>query len=204
MKLRTMFVLCFLLANCSPGYTFTAVNHPRAEVATVVVPVYVDGSFSGADKANIVSAITILNDSLNGYQHLDVVSTSFDMKTDDIVAGLDGIIIMQVWSGGDHPCSFIPVSDIPGATVLAWSDKLAGHMIWVLRDRIRDDQIKSIVLHELIHCDLGVGHIYEHVSIMNPKVNDGIECVDEDAMQSAAAKNGWDINHLNYCIIQSN
>ena len=160
-----------------------------------VFPIWVDKNFGEADKLVIADAVAAWNYGLNGTMRLDVVDWQFDMEVDKIVS--------QVNSGGwlflkiDHLNPLIPDND-PGFHTLGFTETVGGHHMYLVRDRLSNDMVFGVTLHEIGHL-LGSPHVGKR--LMYPHFTRARnQCIDFDSMWAVASYWGLPTDRLNYCV----
>ena len=185
MKRLLWLVLAILLCSCvSVRYIY----HFPANVATEVVAVHVDKTFSEQDKIWIDQAVSEWNKSLNGYMRLEVVSREFDMMPNEMKES--GVFILKIRSGNDMLQERTP--RVVGFT------NIGGKWIWIVRDRIYGADIVGVVMHEIGHAVLKVNHLGES-SLMYKYDAGHSSCVDEETVREVARINHWDPSHMIWC-----
>jgi len=172
-------------------------NAPNAYQPLKVIPVYIDKSFGVQDQLAIDDAIMQWNFALNGYVVLKVVSTSFDMEPEVIRQCLNGDcwMLMRI----DSTSTFIPDDPKkPESQTLAWANEVGGNRIYFVRDRIINEQMTGVALHEMGHL-LGAQH--DDVYLMTPQFHwQDARCVDYNAVMLVAKYWGIPLNAVKYCI----
>lgn len=178
-------------------YTHSNIDHARTPVR--VIPIWVDGTFGEADKLAIDDSVNQWNYALNGYVRLEVRSTTFNMSTGDILDALkyDGWLILKVNS--THPKVLLLDGPQPAIhRTLAWADSIGGYRIFVIRDRIPNEWMAGVMLHEMGHL-LGAPH--DSVYLMQPTFNWAeYRCVDYQALKLVAEYQHLNVEDLNYCV----
>lgn len=172
-------------------YTQRAVD-VRPPIRTV--PIWVDKNFGEADQLTIADAIAAWNYTLNGYIKLEIVDTNFDMEIDKIVSQVNqnGWLFMRI--NGLNP--LIPSND-KGYWTIAFVERIGGHHLYLVRDRLNNADVFGVTLHEIGHL-LGAGHVGDH--LMYPHYTAaGYQCVDLVSMQAVAAYQHLDWTQLNFC-----
>ena len=190
MFLALVFVGCYTM----PQFTYT--HAPIYQGQSKVIEVFVDKQFSDDDKVSISNALNDWNYALNGYERFQIVLLDFDMVVSDIRRAERGVLILRI----DSRSRFIPKSDVDGTVVDAFTDKIGGHLIYVVRDRISGQTVlENVLRHEIGHT-LRTRHIMDSKSLMNPVLSPVYSrCIDYATMKSVAKEQGLNISHLRYC-----
>lgn len=164
-----------------------------------VIQVYIDQDFSTDDRLAIDNALNDWNYALNNYIHFQVVSIDFDMNPTDIKNITDdgGLGFLKI----DSHSPFIPPSTT--GRVLAFTDRIGGHFVFVIRDRLKSELLlEDSVRHEIGHA-LGSVHSVGDRSLMSPRISkDYDQCIDQETMIKVAYANGLDSSKLNYCVYE--
>ena len=158
------------------------------------IPIWIDNDFSINDKEVIEGAISFWNKALNGHIKLIVVDDKFNMSINRIKLQekQSGWLIMKISSD-----SFLtPYSEI-NYRALGFTDMIGGSHLYLVRDKMKDEYLFGVVLHEIGHL-LGSVHVGEglmsaHFDFIR------FRCIDYDTIKAVAAYNDLDINNLNYC-----
>lgn len=160
-----------------------------------VIPIWIDKNFGEADKLAIDDAITAWNYSLNGYIRLKVVDTAFDMEVPKIVEQVksDGWLFMKIKS--DNP--MVPKND-KGYWTIGFCERIGGNHLYLVRDRLGNDDIFGVTLHEIGHL-MGSGHVGE--KLMFPHYTRArFQCIDYETMKTVASYRHLPADRLNYCV----
>jgi hypothetical protein len=197
--IRILLIACFVI---SCGHSIIPFHYIKnAEYVTVpvrVVGIWIDKEFGVRDQLSIDDAIKQWNYALNGYVRLDVKSTTFDMEPNELaqIRSCDCWIIMKVKS--DNP--MIPDEPIRGKPqyhTLAWVNEIGGKLMWVVRDRLQNEWMTGVILHEMGHM-LGARH--DKVYLMQPSYSwEDYRCVDKWTLGQVAAYQQIPVRMLNYC-----
>src|ERR1700676_658396 len=140
-------VFAVIFIGCSP---IVYCAHPAPVVQTKIIAIQVDKTFTADNKKWIADAVREWNLTLNGYMRFDIVSYNFDMQPEELKK--DELFIMKVKSDSD----LIPIAH--SNTGMAWINTLGGKWMWVIEDRIYQERMIGVVMHELGH-HLGVEHL---------------------------------------------
>lgn len=170
-------------------------SYAHAPIRTI--PVWIDSSFGDADQISLDAAISSWNYALNGYIKFAVITNYYHIPANphEGSANSDGLLIMKI-NAANPP---VPIPEHP-ARVWAFCDDIGGHRIFVIRNRMENDQVGGVILHELGHI-LGARHVYgdDHLMFRYYSEN-GNACIDYNAIQQVANYNHIPIDNLNYCI----
>ena len=197
--IKFLMIVC-LLVGCGhvamPFHYIQAGGY--AAIPLRVVHIWIDKEFGAADQVALDDAIRQWNYALNGYVKLVVVSTTFDMEPEVIQrANLEGgWIIMKVHSGN----SIIPDQSDKGQVkyyTLAWVNEIGGHHMWMVRDRLRNEWMTGVALHEMGHM---LGALHDDVYLMQPHFNwEDYRCVDQWTLKQVSTYQHIPMGSLNYC-----
>lgn len=162
-----------------------------------VIPIWVDGTFGDMDKLAIDDSVNQWNYALNGYVRLEVKTYTFNMGQGDILDALrdGGWLILKITSA--HP-KVLELDGPASRRTLAWADSIGGYRIFVIRDRVPNDWMAGVMLHEMGHL---LGAIHDNVYLMQPMFNWAeYRCVDYQALKLVAEYQHLDVENLNYCV----
>jgi predicted Zn-dependent protease len=156
--------------------------------------VMIDRDFNKEEQSEILKVIQEWNWALNGTMKLEVVSTSFDMRPDEIERCLreNGIMILRVMSYGDV-MRYVTDGDVAGKV-----EKIGGNIAYLLEDKLTLDKVNVIAKHEIGHL-LGSEHTLH--GLMQERYQPGL-CVDKNAVEQVAQFNGLELSKMNYCQTQ--
>ncbi len=161
------------------------------------VPVYADVRFSGEDKLVIEQTVEEWNYVLNGYEKLEVVDWKFDMEIGKLVeAGRNGgLLILKIDSSSD----LVPDDEI-GYKTVAWTNKIGGRKIFMIRDRIYGEgRFHDALLHEEGHA-MGADHIDGKSSLMATVYSrSNAACVDQWTARAVAEYQMIPFSGMNWC-----
>lgn len=202
--MRKIFAMLMLLASIScAGHTPMPFHYIQtfgySAIPLKVIPVWVDEQFGAADKVAIDNAISQWNYALNGYVRIQVISMHFDMEVDvlrRVMAG-DGWVILKIRSDNimvdDGPLR----DGKPAYHTLAWVNDIGGNRMYVVRDRLYNDWMTGVALHEMGHL-LGASH--DDAYLMGPRFNwEDYRCIDYAALYRVAEYQHLPMGRLNYC-----
>ena len=154
-------------------------------------PVYVDETFSAADKISIKKALDEWNYALNGYREYYIQSNDFGMEP-NVLSNDDALIILNVPKGS-------PIDDAAPEDVLAFVPKLGEHTIFILNNRIKKRNLQIIVMHEIGHT-MKIPHTKMMGSLMTPNYSMQAGCIDRATLEKlteVSSKYNW--KKMNYC-----
>jgi hypothetical protein len=109
-----------------------------------------------------------------------------------------GIAIIKI-SEVDH--DIVPTLDsdpFQAKKVLAWVNKIGGDRIHVLRDRMKQEDLYYIILHELGHI-FGVMHTNKDELMQPTYMKSNSSCIDKNTAQKAALYLSIDPQSVNWC-----
>jgi hypothetical protein len=162
------------------------------------IPIWVDINFGESDRMAIDDAVRSWNYALNGYIVLNIVDLNFDMEPDKVVkqVAAGGWLFMKI-------NRFNPiVVDIDktkegGRRTLAFTERVGGYHLYLIRDRLSNDAIYGVTMHEMGHL-LGTDHVGDR--LMNPTYTKArFQCIDHDSLWMVASYQKIPMEHLNYC-----
>lgn len=186
-----MMIGCSSHHHALSGYTYTV--HPGVESGEEM-RVYVDVDFGDFDRMEIKKGIDAWNYGMNGVVKMRVVMWNFDMEEDVLRAALRGEVVVMMKIRGD---SQLIREGKDGKVVLAFCDKVGGHFIYVVRNRIENEDMRGIVMHEF-------GHIMGSFHTAHGLMQAGYEreeylCIDRFTMTEVAKFRGIELSRLNWC-----
>jgi hypothetical protein len=193
--LAAMFVIC-----CCSSQSYIFVKNESNITQPRVAPVFIDAAFSEADKLNIIRAVNQWNFALNGHLRFETHCNEGPWKIEDIDRAFfeHGLIIIRLSS---RTCNFIPdleVDPTGRAKVLAWVNKIGGYRIYVVRDRLRDDDVFYIMQHEIGHA-LGARHRPGKNLMYFEYYKDYYACIDRQTSDQVAEFLSIPQKEMNYC-----
>jgi hypothetical protein len=159
------------------------------------IPIWIDKNFGEADKVEIDKAIDAWNFAMNGYVILKVVDTHFDMEVSKIVEQVNkgGWLFMKV----DSTNKMIPPQDEKGYWTIGFTEQLGGHHMYLVRDRIGNDDVFGITMHEIGHL-MGSPHVGQR--LMYPHYTRArFQCIDYATQVKVAKFFDIPLEGLNYC-----
>jgi hypothetical protein len=156
------------------------------------IQIYEDKNFGNADLVSLDSAVGQWNYALNGYIRLVVVSTTFDMQPeilDSVVNHNSGWLILKTDSYSEVAKNKLTVGT---------SNSVGGNVIHIIRDRITNEDLEIIMLHEIGHL-LGSGHNTSYLMAKHFD-RDHMQCIDYFTLSNVASFQHIQLNRLNYCV----
>jgi hypothetical protein len=188
-------------------YTYTTNMAPLTTVTKRFVPIYVDKTFSTDDKLAIDNAVNQWNYVLNKQIILKVVSYDFDMEPELIKkAQLEhGWLFLKVNNDNLTIPDDLPLQQclhtVGCKPTLAWSDRVGGSVVKVVKDRVSTEHMETVMLHEIGHL-LYLAHDKDDInSLMYPNYNKlRYLCVDHNSVVKVATYYNLDITTMNYCL----
>jgi hypothetical protein len=183
MKLLYLLLALWIL-GCSHirEYGYTRVSGIPIREERVI---YVDKGFGRGDRIEINRAIEQWNYVLNGFLYLRVESWEYEMEP------VEGYLFLKI----DHTVSFIPVAST-GET-LAFVDTIGGRLLYLVRDRLGNEDVYPIMLHEIGHL-LGAKHGQKLMLPIYDRAE--YQCIDGETVSAVAQHNGYDFSKMNHCL----
>ena len=197
-KLLALLVVVIGLLGCADRNTLHYyVNTPSNNVSARKIDIYVDSEFGAADKVAIDDGIKQWNYALNGQIEMRVRSWDFKMEP-SILKDPNAWFILKIKSDS----KLLSGNVVPNQKiVLAFADKIGGHYIYMVRDRIWNEDVKGITMHELGHL-LGSEHVGTHL-MHDTYVRNKYVCVDYASAESVSKAQKLEMDSLNYCVFES-
>jgi predicted Zn-dependent protease len=204
--MRLLFLISLLfsslfISNCSHfshyngSYHYTQHGFP-SPIAPRIIPVYLDSQFGEADKIEIAKALDQWNFALNGSLVLRLEDSQFSVanpEQNSRILGEGGIIFFRITSTN----AIISQLHHSGQTLAFVYPQIGSHSIYLIRDRMFNDGVKPISMHELGHA-LGAKHV--DGSLMNPQYYPYLyQCVDEITLEQVAQYQHLTKSQLNWC-----
>lgn len=196
-----------ILTDCGAPqrrFIYTTNTSPPTTITKRVIPIYVDRTFSTQDKLAIDNSINQWNYVLNKQIVLVVITYDFDMEPELIQQAQrdNGFLFLKVDSDNLTIPDDMPVEQCrhtPGcALTAAWTDRLGGSVLKIVRDRIAAKDVEYIVLHEIGHL-FYLQHVPDSRLLMYETNQHQPVCIDQDAAYKVAVTYGLDTIHMNYC-----
>lgn len=206
-KLFSFLIVCWLCILSSIGCVTHLSSFEYYGAKTMVqapikvIPIYIDKDFGAADKVAIDDAITQWNYALNGNIVLVVASTEFDMDIPTLKKCVAGGCWMFMPVNSANP--MVEPANPGQPMTLAWTNDIGvlGNRIYFIRDRIQNEWMTGITLHEMGHL-LGAEH--DSAYLMRPSFSwASSRCVDYDAALEVAKYWNLDIKTMKYCVYES-
>lgn len=200
--------LCFLSILCSCSilphssqFQYVKSTHAAVDPPGIIQKIWIDNSFGDADAVEIQAGLDRWTFALNGYmtfetQEFDVVNSSLEPYQECFEGKAWCFIKINHTSnmliGRDHPEA--------GTHVLAFCDRIGGHLLYYVRDRVDNNQMKGLTMHEIGHL-LGAHHIDEDSDLMAPMFTiQNTQCIDQHTLEQVAVWNHFPIDNMNYCV----
>lgn len=194
--------LLFALSGCAvlfPNahlgeYQYTRLA-PVSGQSKLVIPVYIDGDFGEADQLSIDDAIQQWNYALNGYAELRVIDRQFDVNPmASTVRDRNSMLVHKINS---H--NLMVRDESVWYWTLGFVERIGARDIYLVRDRLENEDVPYVLLHELGHA-LGARHRSE--GLMSPHYSKvRYRCIDKETMRQVARYNHWPADRLNYCVV---
>ena len=185
-----MVLSCVSLSSDSTPFSYTHV--PMSSELVQTINIWVDKNFGEADKDSISRGIDQWNYALNGYIRLNIVSLDFDMEPEVLkkVMQYHGWLFLKISSDSD----FISVEQ---RRTLAFVNSIGGNIIYYIRDRIVNEGMYGITMHETGHL-LGAYHSPGYLMDPYYSINQ-YRCVDKGTMVQITSRWHLDMKRINYC-----
>jgi|ERR1035437_273801 hypothetical protein len=158
------------------------------------IPIWIDIKFGEGDRIEIVKAIEDWNYAMNGKIELRIVDFEFNEEGEKVVSQIrkNGWIIRKI----DSSSRFIPGVE-KGFHTLGFVERVGGNHLYLIRDRLKNEEVFGVVLHEIGHL-MGSGHVGDRLMAPHYSIA-GNQCIDLITIMMVAKYNGTSINGLNYC-----
>ncbi len=126
------------------------------------------------------------NWSMNGNGEIRVVDWEFKMEVYKLKGGgwkiLDGSLMERPMDGN-------------GVMILAWVNEIGGDTIYIMKDRVKGDMMKGVIMHEIGHL---MGLTHKEGGLMNRLYESGMYgCVDRASAEEVEEARMWE--GMNYC-----
>lgn len=185
----SMISCCGLIKDNHLGQYKYTLKKSYTEKPIREIPIWIDRDFGNSDLIAIDDAINKWNYVLNGHIHLYIIDINFytDPAKISEQQKLNGWIILK--TNHNH-------NDVKKA--IGFVDKINGNYIYLVRERLTNEDIFGVMLHEIAHL-LGAKHNSQ--GLMYKEYNrTKYQCVDFDTMEEVADAQNLSIKDLNYCI----
>lgn len=159
------------------------------------IPIWIDKNFGEADKVEIDKAVDAWNFAMNGYVVLKVVDTHFDMEVPKIVDQVNrgGWLFMRITSDS----KMVPAQNEKGYWTIGFVERIGGHHLYLVRDRLGNDDVFGVTLHEIGHL---MGSPHTGRRLMYPHYTRArFRCIDYASMKKVSEFFDIDLAGLNYC-----
>lgn len=194
-----MLIGCGSLPNYQGLYVYQN-NERHSNFPIKHLNLVVDQDFSAGDKKSIGEAVGQWNYALNGKIKLEVQRLDFDFEVNQLLAAArdKSIIVIKVSKEDDVVKGCDKFTTVPGKTFcLGFVEEIGGKYLYVVRDRIQDEDVLKVVLHELGHI-LGSDHTGS--GLMNKSYSRiEYQCIDLETIKNVAKYNQLNVEDLNYC-----
>lgn len=187
-----------LSVGCSPSYySYVKGKAPEHINAAKIIPIWIDDSFTPAQRVDILKSVDewnlVFNNQIrlmaSGYFH---GADGAEDKYQEISKTHLGWIVVK--ANEKDPL----VKDIIGPADLAFAVGLGGQILVVISDRIGTRNLKTILMHEMGHL-LGANHV-NTPSLMMPKYGEQTyNCIDKITSAQVASFQNLNFETFNYC-----
>lgn len=197
-RIFSLFLLT-LLSQCSHLTHYQGEYHyiqqPSALTPQRSIPIFVDSRFGEADKIEITKAVEQWNYALNGYLYLDIIDYNTEVMPETQIRIRDGhgILFLRITSFD----IIIRETKHPPLTLAFVYPNIGGNFIYLIRDRIWNESVKPISMHEIGHA---LGAIHTDGGLMNPTFYPYMyQCIDQEALNEVAEYQHLPAKKLNWC-----
>jgi hypothetical protein len=196
--MKALLVCCiFLLFSCTQGHeVLYPVTSPR------VVKVYVDATFGIDEVVQIEDALVQWNDTLNGSLTLKLENRSIMMEQSLLteIVGNGDYIIFSITSSQSTVADTVTYQDGKElrANTLAYCDKVGGHYVYLLMDRLSLSNIRWVMMHEIGHL-LGAEHQEDGLMYRYYRGNN-YRCVDHHTLEQVSRAQRINLSQLRGCV----
>lgn len=176
-------------------YRYT--HFPTTATTPVIFPVYIDKNFGGLDQLSIADALDQWNFVFNGHAKFAVVDDHFNMDIPELQQAIqqNAFIIFRI----DSHNPLVPTNTDPGFLSVGFTPHLGSHLIYLIRDRLENEDVRDIIMHELGHA-LGADHT-SHGLMYKHYTQEEYQCIDLLTVEQIAPIQHWPLTELNYCIL---
>lgn len=193
--LSVLFLGCSLPAKYVSRSSTAYSNHIRTNETTVIRHYYIDPSFKGTTSSQVEAGFDEWNIALNGYQKF-VKGSLNGVAKDSELPPFDFLVVNV--SSKDATDMLMPEG------VLGWVDELGSPVIYLVEDRMTDQDIRILLMHELGH-SLGLPHLPVKGTLMYPYYPNS-PCIDEITIRElvTVGRGHYQLEHLNWCEFKIN
>src|ERR1019366_2021484 len=185
--------MLFLFLSCVPfgGYQPSQTKQDYIAVKNTRY-VFISKEFSYQDRIAIDKAINKWNFALNDQISFMPIDIAYTMSSDEIqnITNTRNIIVFKI----DGKSNLLRKGDIK---TIAFSNKIGGNGIFLVRSRIKDNDLTDVVVHEISHC-LGSQHLAG--SLMNEDFDSKLyRCIDFKTIEQVSKFEHLELSNMNYC-----
>lgn len=195
--MKAILVLCmFFLLSCARGHEASyPVMEPR------VVKVFVDATFGIDEVDQIEDAIERWNYTLNGVLTLQLENRSLMMEQSLLaeIVGRGDYVVFSITSSQSAVADTITYKDGKElrARTLAYCDKIGGHYVYLLMDRLSLSNVRWVMMHEIGHL-LGAEHQSDGLMYRYYRGNN-YRCVDHRTLEQISRAQRITLSRLRGC-----
>ena len=161
------------------------------------MPILVDLAFDNQDVIIINAAIAQWNYALNGWLHLHIVGYVF-VDDAELTKYHSGWLFVKALST-DKLTIMHDKEQKPGYHALGFVNDIGGNQLFIIRERLDNEQVLGILLHEIGHL-LGAQH--DEAGLMVQYYNEiDYQCIDENTIKEIAVHEKLPVATLNYCTL---
>lgn len=163
--------------------------------AARLYPVYVDKDFGEADRISIQDALDQWNIALHGQARF-IINNHLDVNINN------GFLLFKITSHNPLVKPIDKIVDVDKKGIfwtLGFTSQIGDHHVYLVRDRLQNEDVKYIVMHELGHA-LGAAHGGSGLMSV-PYNKEKWQCVDQYTVQQIAAHEHLVAEDLNYCVV---
>lgn len=187
---RILFIFLLLLVSCTPIVSKDITTITEYHIKRSVI---IDNKFSSSDKIAIKNAIDDWNLMLNGQLNYSIVEPSRNMNSEKMKELVERGDIFIIKIDGKNP--MIRKGD---NFTIGFTDKKPGNFLFLVRERIKDEDLSAVVKHEFSHT-LGSSHL-AGTTMNSFYVKRLYNCIDFETVKQVAEVQHLDLDNLNYCI----
>jgi hypothetical protein len=145
---------------------------------------------------------------MNGHAQFQVISDQFDMQEDILRRARNGTAFLILRIDSSNP--IVGPADqgsqqewhrdgAVGGYSLGFTPQIGSPIVYLVRDRLQNEDIYYVTLHELGHA-LGARHDADGLMYRYYR-REVWQCVDRLAIRQVASYYHWDIHTVNYCVV---